>query len=76
MPRAILDPFVVYAHGADVLRQQLSALDAGHLRGIVLAYDLAPVDTVALAEREKLVETIMAAVTGSAVTGSTRDGNR
>jgi hypothetical protein len=39
-PRAILDPFEVYAQGERVLRQELSALDLDHLHGIVRAYGL------------------------------------
>lgn len=39
--RAVLDPFEVYAQGERVLRQELSALDADHLRAIVRAYGLA-----------------------------------
>jgi hypothetical protein len=39
-PRAVLDPFAVYVQGEDVLRQELSALDAGHLVNIVRAYGL------------------------------------
>ena len=39
-PRAVLDPFEVYAQGEKVLRQELSALDLDHLRAIVRAYGL------------------------------------
>jgi hypothetical protein len=39
-PRAVLDPFAVYAQGERVLRQELSALDVDHLRGIIRAYGL------------------------------------
>jgi hypothetical protein len=39
-PRAVLDPFEVYAQGEKVLRQELSALDLDHLRAIVQAYGL------------------------------------
>ena len=39
-PRAVLDPFEVYAQGESVLRQELSALDLDHLRAIVQAYRL------------------------------------
>jgi hypothetical protein len=39
-PRAILDPFEVYAQGERVLRQELSALDLDHLHAIVRAYGL------------------------------------
>jgi hypothetical protein len=40
VPRAVLDPFAVYAQGEQVLRQELSALDLDHLRAIVRAYGL------------------------------------
>jgi hypothetical protein len=40
VPRAVLDPFEVYAQGERVLRQELSALDADHLRAIIRAYGL------------------------------------
>lgn len=39
-PRAVLDPFAVYAQGEDILRKELHALSADHLRGIIRAYDL------------------------------------
>jgi len=39
-PRAVLDPFVVFAQGERVLRQELSALDIDHLRGIIRAHGL------------------------------------
>jgi hypothetical protein len=41
LPRPVLDPFSVYAKGEDLLRQQLGALSARHLRTIVRAYELA-----------------------------------
>lgn len=40
IPRAVLDPFEVYAQGERVLRQELSALDLDHLRAIVRAHGL------------------------------------
>ena len=39
-PRAVLDPFAVYAQGEDILRKELHALSADHLRSIIRAYDL------------------------------------
>jgi hypothetical protein len=39
-PRAVIDPFAVYAEGDDILRGQLGALSAGRLRHIVRAYAL------------------------------------
>lgn len=64
-PRAVLDPFEVYAQGPDVLLRQLAALDVGHLRAIVLAYGLASAAIANSAEREELTSFIMDAV-GSA----------
>lgn len=40
VPRAVLDPFEVYAQGERVLRQELSALDVDHLHAIIRAYGL------------------------------------
>jgi hypothetical protein len=62
VPRAVLDPFEVYAQGENVLRQELSALDLNHLRAIVRAHGL---DGGAGAESrvpEVLVEYIVAEV--------------
>jgi hypothetical protein len=38
---SVLNPFSVYAKGEELLRRQLGALSARHLRAIVRAYDLA-----------------------------------
>lgn len=62
VPRAVLDPFEVYAQGENVLRQELSALDSDHLRAIIRAHGL---DGGAGAEshvQEVLVEYIVAEV--------------
>ena len=40
VPRAVLDPFAVYAQGEHVLRQELAALDVDHLHAIVKAFGL------------------------------------
>lgn len=73
-PRPVLNPFAVYAQGESVLRQELSALDLGHLRSIVEAYDLAPlVDARALSERE-LVELITRRVRGELREGENERG--
>jgi len=40
IPRAVLDPFLVFAQGERVLRQELSALDIDHLRAIIRAHGL------------------------------------
>jgi hypothetical protein len=68
-PRAVLDPFAVYAQGEDVLRRELGALDEGHLRTIVRAHDLVgeeEMDLQAL-HRTALAEMIVAAVRRRAV---------
>jgi hypothetical protein len=68
-PRAILNPFEVYAQGADLLRQELSALNEDHLRNIIRAYDLvneAESDLLA-ARRPELAAMIVTAVRERAV---------
>ncbi|HEY3101757.1 MAG TPA: hypothetical protein VGL14_22725, partial [Methylomirabilota bacterium] len=61
---AILDPFAVYAKGETLLRRQLAALAARHLRNIVRAYELAPdLDLEDVGESE-LIELIVTAVRG------------
>jgi hypothetical protein len=40
-PHPILDPFAVHQQGNDLLRDELHALGAGHLRTIIRAYHLA-----------------------------------
>lgn len=59
----VLDPFSVYAKGETLLRQQLQALDARHLRQIVRFYRLATadVDLEALTEPD-LIAWIVAGV--------------
>jgi hypothetical protein len=61
---AVLDPFEVYAQGEHVLRDELGALDEGHLRTIIRAHDLVPGGGTEphAAQRPALVETIVAAV--------------
>ena len=63
-PHAVLDPFKVYAQGEDVLREELSALDEGHLRNIIRAYRLLNEDEVDLADvgQPTLADMIVAAV--------------
>lgn len=62
-PTAVLNPFDVYVQGEDVLREELRALDEGHLRNIARAYDLAPESAaLQLADRATLVETIVTSV--------------
>jgi hypothetical protein len=56
----------VYAKGADLLRRQLAALSARHLRAIIVGYDLADppdVELDALTTAE-LIELIAGAVRG------------
>jgi hypothetical protein len=61
--RAILDPFSVGAKGEELLRRELGALRAWHLRNIIRAYDLADpsLDLEALTAPE-LIDLIVAAV--------------
>lgn len=40
VPRAVLDPFAVYAQGPDVLERELGALSTDHLSSIVKFYGL------------------------------------
>ncbi|HEX9941290.1 MAG TPA: hypothetical protein VGG03_04680 [Thermoanaerobaculia bacterium] len=56
-PPAVLNPFSVYAKGEDLLRQELSALSAWHLRNIVQAYALFDADA---AELERMTQTELA----------------
>jgi hypothetical protein len=39
-PHTVLDPFEVYAQGSQVLRDELRALDRGHLQNIIRAHGL------------------------------------
>jgi hypothetical protein len=68
--RAVLDPFQVYVQGEAILRQELGALSAGHLKNILSAYALAPDGVLpATEDRETLVEAIVAAVRGRLAQG-------
>ena len=70
---AILDPYAVYLEGGEVLLgAQLSALDDVHLRGIVVAYEMAPSDVAARASSSELTDTILAAVRPTAPASSHR----
>ncbi|HET9983226.1 MAG TPA: hypothetical protein VFQ38_06555 [Longimicrobiales bacterium] len=61
---AVLDPFAVYAEGEDVLRSQLNAMAAGHLRNIVRGYALSAATAAELERMDHitLVATIVAGV--------------
>jgi hypothetical protein len=63
-PRAVLDPYQVYAEGDDVLRSQLKALSAGQLRSIVRSYRMSSVDlhTLERLQEPDLIGIIMRAV--------------
>lgn len=52
--RAVLDPFLVYAEGDDVLRQQLTALDAGQLRNVIVAHGLSSEDAASLEQLSRI----------------------
>jgi hypothetical protein len=63
-PRAILDPFHVYEQGEDLLRRELTALGASHLRNIIQAYHLVDETSLDLSHmsRVALADLIVAAV--------------
>jgi hypothetical protein len=57
---AILNPYSVREKGVDLLRRELRALDAWHLRNIIRAYDLErDADNIDRRSREQLVELIV-----------------
>jgi hypothetical protein len=60
----VLDPFAVYAQGEDILRKELHALSADHLRGIIRAYDLddAQGETPSTQTEPELISRIVSAV--------------
>jgi hypothetical protein len=62
---AVIDPFHVLEQGEDVLRRELSALDASHLRNVIRAHRLVDEDQLDLSKlgRAALAELIVAAVT-------------
>jgi len=60
-PRAILDPFDVYAQGEDILIRQLDALDTARLRDIVRAYELLTAEDAEKATRLDLATAIITA---------------
>jgi hypothetical protein len=64
VPHAVLDPFAIYAQGEQVLRQELAALDSGHLANILRAYALSGADPLVLRQLSPatLFELIVAAV--------------
>ena len=74
--RAVVDPFEVYAQGEDVLRQELGALDEGHLRNIIRAYQLVEEGNFDLRslQRDSLVESIVAAVRRRLESGGVQRG--
>jgi hypothetical protein len=61
---AILDPFAAYANGETLLRRQLGALAARHLRNIVRVYALAPDLDIEDVDEPELIELIVASVRG------------
>ena len=71
--RAVLDPFEVYVQGERVLRQELSALDVDHLRGIIRAFGLDGGVAAESPVHEVLVEYIMAEVRARALGTDTAD---
>jgi hypothetical protein len=73
LARAVLDPFEVYVQGERVLRQELSALDIDHLRGIVRAYGLDGGIAAASPVPAVLIEYIVAEVRARALGNDTAD---
>lgn len=63
-PDAVLNPFEVYAQGEDLLREELSALNEGHLRNILRAHGLVKEEEIDLqaVSRPALAEMIVTAV--------------
>ncbi len=63
VPRAVLDPFAVYASGDDILRGQLNALSEDQLRAIIAAFGLASgTEAVDALSRPTLIGLIVSAV--------------
>jgi len=62
--QAVLDPFSVYVKGEELLRRELGALSAWHLRNIVQAYDLFAADGAELQRltQAELIERTVTAV--------------
>ena len=56
----VLDPFAVYQQGEGVLRSELHALSADHLRAIVAAYGLDVAATPAAALADRIVDDVRA----------------
>src|SRR5688500_1394284 len=69
--RPVLNPFEVYQQGEDILRGQLSALDAPRLRDIVRGYSLTAGDTAELmrVSEAELTDIIISAVRRADVRG-------
>lgn len=59
----VLDPFAVYEQGEGVLRSELHALSADHLRAIVAAYGLDVAATPAAALADRIVDDVRAKAT-------------
>lgn len=71
--RPVLDPFEVYVQGERVLRQELSALDIDHLRGIIRAHGLDGGVAAVSPLASVLVEYIVAEVRARALGTDTAD---
>ena len=61
---AILDPFAVYIQGEHVLRAELSAVSADHLRNIAAAFRIESSETAGMLQPGELVERIVTAARG------------
>jgi hypothetical protein len=64
VPHAVLNPYEVYQQGESVLVAELGALDAGHLRDIVLAYGFASHELAERASAGELTRMIHDGVVG------------
>ena len=61
-PTPVLDPFAVHAQGEQRLLDQLAALETDLIRDIVVAYDIASLDTAFVSTRAELIAHIIDAV--------------
>lgn len=71
----VLDPFAIHRRSGEyVLRQELRALDAPHLRDIIVAYDIPDIDTTDMARtfEDALAEKIVAGVQQRVVSNPTQ----
>jgi len=79
-PRAILNPFQVYAQGEEILRRELNALSRDHIKSIVAAYHFgaSKPDDLNSSSRSDLIEAILGGVRSEEVRAAplSRDSQR